>query len=796
MHAGLAIGWGGGPKCELGRAHRYKARPFLESLKAMQLYTQSIARYGKSPYIYPRYGLGELPQGFARLSAIYGGTYMLDKKVDELVMENGVVTGVRCGDEVVKCKAVICDPSYVTKKRKVGAVIRTICLLRHAVPNTNNADSLQLILPMNQVGRKHDIYVAVVSATHNVCPADMWVAIVSTIAETTSDPEKELAAGLGLLGPIEEKYALTSPPRRRHGGHRTRLLTGPWWCRFTYVSDMYEAEDDGIASRIFVSKSYDATSHFQTVSADVRSIYKVAQARPGGSGHSVYRLTTKGGVRGMGTAVLGPGPRPEEAGTAGGRRERGRVAAGERGQTTGGASVCAFDTVGLFCFLGARVFSVRGSTVLVVPPPPPTSLPHSLATAYAATAARPTRPDVTTAGGSLSPSAARSSALRAPGASGGYRPARSSQVALSSTARRWVNASNVWRPLYAPIPDGPTPPNSMSGHEMCSTVVFTPTPPDDVRSTSDCTCALSDENTYSASGLGLGAPVSRRRVDQSTGAGNAHNTHVPRGNVLGSLVAAGHSEDEQDGPKDLFGEEAGASGRVEHERRLNEPLLWVAAAAMDDAVAALVHVGSNAARMAHVDDARIVWAALRVRAVPVRQALPQLGHQWRRYVAVHQEVVGGDARLPIVGKLAKEDAVGGHVQVGCLAHVRRALAPKFKRHCRQRHKHSRTRTHTHRAASAFRHTHKQTYIHTHRYRHTHTHTHRYRHTHTHTHTGPLGPSSLGGGAPLGYADVPGVRCSAAARMMMRPTSVFPCAKPSRALVVRGARARMVTRIPV
>jgi len=185
----------------------YKQRPFIESLQAMRLYTQSIARYGKSPYIYPKYGLGELPQGFARLSAIYGGTYMLDKKVDELVMENGKVVGVRCGDEVAKCQNVICDPSYVQNKKKVGSVIRSICLLRHPIPNTNNADSLQLIIPMNQVKRQHDIYIVCMSGVHAVCPNDMWVAIVSTIAETSGDPEKEIAPGLALLGPIEEKYA-------------------------------------------------------------------------------------------------------------------------------------------------------------------------------------------------------------------------------------------------------------------------------------------------------------------------------------------------------------------------------------------------------------------------------------------------------------------------------------------------------------------------------------------------------------------------------------------------------------
>ena len=30
-------------------------------------------------------------QGFARLSAIYGGTYMLDKPIDEIVYEGGKV---------------------------------------------------------------------------------------------------------------------------------------------------------------------------------------------------------------------------------------------------------------------------------------------------------------------------------------------------------------------------------------------------------------------------------------------------------------------------------------------------------------------------------------------------------------------------------------------------------------------------------------------------------------------------------------------------------------------------------
>lgn len=128
-----------------------------------------MARYGKSPYIYPLYGLGELPQSFARLSAIYGGTYMLDKKVDEIVTDsNGNFTGVRCGEETVKAKQVIGDPSYFGagetaqggKLRVVedGKVIRAICFLKHPIPETNDSDSAQIIIPQNQVNRKNGTY--------------------------------------------------------------------------------------------------------------------------------------------------------------------------------------------------------------------------------------------------------------------------------------------------------------------------------------------------------------------------------------------------------------------------------------------------------------------------------------------------------------------------------------------------------------------------------------------------------------------------------------------------------------
>ena len=54
-----------------------------------------------------------------------------------------------------------------------------------------------------------DIYIAVVSSAHNVCPKGYYIAIVSTIAETSANHHLELAPGFERLGRIEEKFMVS-----------------------------------------------------------------------------------------------------------------------------------------------------------------------------------------------------------------------------------------------------------------------------------------------------------------------------------------------------------------------------------------------------------------------------------------------------------------------------------------------------------------------------------------------------------------------------------------------------------
>lgn len=234
----------------LWRDDTYLDRPAIETVEAIQLYAYSLERYGRSPYIYPVYGLGGLPEGFSRLCAINGGTFMLNQPIDEVLFnEDGSAWAVRAGDQIAKASMVIGDPSYFPsdKTRVVGQVVRSICIMDHPVPNTENAESVQIIIPASQCGRSNDIYVCMVSFAHMVASRGFYVAIVSTTVESRN-PLSEVEPGIALLGNILE--------------------------RFDNVADIYEPVADGRTDRCFISKSYDATSHFETAANDVLSLYE------------------------------------------------------------------------------------------------------------------------------------------------------------------------------------------------------------------------------------------------------------------------------------------------------------------------------------------------------------------------------------------------------------------------------------------------------------------------------------------------------------------------------------------
>jgi Rab GDP dissociation inhibitor len=86
-----------------------------------------------------------------------------------------------------------------------------------------------------------------VSYSHLICAKGIYVAIISATVES-ENPEEEIQPAIDLLGDILEM--------------------------FVSVSTLYDPATPGQESNLWVTSSYDATSHFESASEDILQIYE------------------------------------------------------------------------------------------------------------------------------------------------------------------------------------------------------------------------------------------------------------------------------------------------------------------------------------------------------------------------------------------------------------------------------------------------------------------------------------------------------------------------------------------
>jgi len=86
-----------------------------------------------------------------------------------------------------------------------------------------------------------------VSYSHLICPKGLYVAIISATVET-ENAEEEIQPALDLLGDVMEMFVSVTP--------------------------IFEPAADGTANNLWVTSSYDATSHFESAGEEVLAIYE------------------------------------------------------------------------------------------------------------------------------------------------------------------------------------------------------------------------------------------------------------------------------------------------------------------------------------------------------------------------------------------------------------------------------------------------------------------------------------------------------------------------------------------
>lgn len=82
---------------------------FAEGAANVRKFLASSGRYGNTPFLFPMYGCGELPQCFCRLCAVFGGTYCLNRTIQAIHFDETFAEfkSIKCNDQVIRAKHLV-----------------------------------------------------------------------------------------------------------------------------------------------------------------------------------------------------------------------------------------------------------------------------------------------------------------------------------------------------------------------------------------------------------------------------------------------------------------------------------------------------------------------------------------------------------------------------------------------------------------------------------------------------------------------------------------------------------------
>ncbi|KAK5858092.1 hypothetical protein PBY51_002261 [Eleginops maclovinus] len=98
-----------------------EATPTEEGLAATRHFLRCLGRYGNTPFLFPVYGLGEIPQCFCRMCAVFGGIYCLRHSVSCLLLDthsNRCKAVIDSRGQRISCSHVVLEEGFVGADRK------------------------------------------------------------------------------------------------------------------------------------------------------------------------------------------------------------------------------------------------------------------------------------------------------------------------------------------------------------------------------------------------------------------------------------------------------------------------------------------------------------------------------------------------------------------------------------------------------------------------------------------------------------------------------------------------------
>ena len=161
--------------------------PTRYAINETRYFLNSLGHYGKSPFIWPLYGVGELPQMFCRMSAVFGGLYCLNKQPSHFSVDKDSASTLEISLDHQKIEAshLIMDSSYLPVEY-VSSEARQFVSRAILIVNKSLMESEEEHISFLTIPPLHDkvepIRVIEVGPASASCPSGLYVLYLSAAA--------------------------------------------------------------------------------------------------------------------------------------------------------------------------------------------------------------------------------------------------------------------------------------------------------------------------------------------------------------------------------------------------------------------------------------------------------------------------------------------------------------------------------------------------------------------------------------------------------------------------------------
>ncbi|XP_028839582.1 rab proteins geranylgeranyltransferase component A 1 [Denticeps clupeoides] len=193
-----------------------------DGLRATQHFLRCLGRYGNTPFLFPLYGLGEIPQCFCRMCAVFGGIYCLRHSVRCLVIDkeaNKCKALIDSRGQRISCSHLVVEEGYVAKEQRKSIVYKqtsraVLITDRSVLPQESDQQVSLVTIPPLEASGSSVRMVELCSSSMTCMPGTYLVHLTCSSTGTARED----------LGPVVSRmfYEPATPGDEPAGDDRTR----------------------------------------------------------------------------------------------------------------------------------------------------------------------------------------------------------------------------------------------------------------------------------------------------------------------------------------------------------------------------------------------------------------------------------------------------------------------------------------------------------------------------------------------------------------------------------------------